>query len=376
MSPKVIHVVGARPNFIKMIPVIEALSDHVQQLVVHTGQHYDKRMSENILADLRFPDPDIHLEIGSGTHGEQTGRTIMAFEQVVMSERPDLVVVAGDVNATLACALAAVKLGIPVAHVESGLRSRDWSMPEEINRILTDHASTLLFTHSPDADDNLAAEGIPASRVHQVGNTMIDSLLRARPAALSRAAWEDFGLDQHSYVLVTLHRPSNVDDPSQLRGIAASLAELASEAVPIVFPIHPRTLAALRQVRCLDRLVTSGVRCCEPLGYVDFVSLEIGAGAILTDSGGIQEESTALGVRCCTLRPNTERPVTTTLGTNVLLGSDPEAILRVRPTCQPPIPCTLPLWDGRAGERIARVVTDGLARHDAPVRQDVVWAAT
>ncbi len=372
MSPKVVEVVGARPNFIKMIPVIEALDDHdgVQQLVVHTGQHYDQRMSDDILADLRFPTPDIHLGIGSGTHGEQTGRTIMAFEQVVMAERPDLVVVAGDVTATVACALATVKLGIPIAHVESGLRSHDWSMPEEINRILTDRVSTLLFTHSPEAVDNLAAEGIPTDRVHQVGNTMIDSLRRALPTALARAAWEGFGLEQHSYVLVTLHRPSNVDDLDRLEGIVASLAALATDGVPIVFPVHPRTMGALQRSAGLDRLVTCGVRCCEPLGYVDFLSLEVGAGAILTDSGGIQEESTALGVRCYTLRPNTERPVTVSLGTNELLGDDPEAILRVRPTGQQPVPCTVPLWDGRAGERIARVLSHSLTR------QDVVWAAS
>jgi UDP-N-acetylglucosamine 2-epimerase (non-hydrolysing) len=368
-----VDVVAARPNFVKMIPVIEALNeyDDLRQLVVHTGQHYDKRMSEDVLNDLCFPTPDIHLEIGSGTHGQQTGRTIMAFEQVLIAERPDLVVVAGDVNATIACALAAVKLGIPVAHVESGLRSWDWSMPEELNRILTDRVSTLLFTHSPEAEANLALEGIPADRVHYVGNTMIDSLLRALPEARARAAWNGFALVRYSYVLVTLHRPSNVDDPEQLHRIVTSLVRLAAEGVPIVFPIHPRTVTLLRQSGCFDQLKSAGVLCGEPLGYVDFLSLEAGAGAILTDSGGIQEESTALGVRCYTLRANTERPVTVSLGTNIMLGDNPEAIMRVRPTGRPPVSCTIPLWDGGAGERIARVVSDALVR-----QRDLVWAAT
>jgi UDP-N-acetylglucosamine 2-epimerase (non-hydrolysing) len=362
MTPTVVGVVAARPNFIKMLPVIEALAEEpVDQVVVHTGQHYDRPMSDSILVDLRFPHPDIHLGIGSGTHGEQTGRTIIAFEQILLSAQPELVLVAGDVNATIACALAAVKLGIPVAHVESGLRSQDWSMPEEVNRVLTDRVSSLLFTHSPEAHDNLVAEGIPAERVHHVGNTMIDSLRRALPEALRRAAWERFGFEQHSYVLVTLHRPSNVDNADQLTGIVDGLAELAARGVPTVFPVHPRTLQALAALGLSSRLTRAGVRCSEPLGYLDFLSLEAGAGAILTDSGGIQEESTALGVRCYTLRKNTERPVTLSLGTNMLLGDDPGAIVDVRPTEAPPVPCAIPLWDGRAGQRIARVIADTLA---------------
>lgn len=364
MTVTIVDVVAARPNFVKMLPIIDALTDYedLRQIIVHTGQHYDKRMSENVLTDLCFPTPDIHLGIGSGTHGEQTGRTIMAFEEVLISERPDLVVVAGDVNATVGCALAAVKLGIPIAHIESGLRSWDWSMPEEINRILTDRVSTLLFTHSPEAETNLLADGVAAEKIHYVGNTMIDSLRRALPAARKRAVWEKFGLGQHSYVLVTLHRPSNVDDPEQLNGIVTSLIGLVSNGVPTVFPIHPRTAMMLKQWGTLDLLADAGVHCCEPLGYLDFLSLEAGAGAILTDSGGIQEEATALGVRCYTLRPNTERPVTVSLGTNVLLGDNPEAILQVRPTTRPPVSCPIPLWDGRAGERIARVISESLVR--------------
>jgi UDP-N-acetylglucosamine 2-epimerase (non-hydrolysing) len=373
MTLTIVDVVAARPNFVKMLPVIDALTDYddLRQIVVHTGQHYDKQMSEHVLTDLCFPTPDIYLEIGSGTHGEQTGRTIIAFEKVLIEEQPDLVAVAGDVNATIGCALAAVKLGIPVAHIESGLRSWDWSMPEEINRVLTDRVSTLLFTHSPEAEANLAAEGIPPDRMHYVGNTMIDSLMRTLPRATERAAWEEFALKPYSYVLVTLHRPSNVDDPEQLIRIVGSIVKLAAEGVPLIFPIHPRTVPLLRQAGHLDRLVASGVLCCEPLGYLDFLSLEAGAGAILTDSGGIQEESSALGVRCYTLRRNTERPVTVSHGTNILLGDDPEAILQVRPTGRGPISCEVPLWDGRAGERVARVVHRTLVRD-----QEVVSVAT
>ena len=235
-------VVGARPNFVKMMPVFEALNNAgLEPLVVHTGQHYDQRMSGDVLADLGFPAPDIHLEIGSGTHAEQTGRTMIAFESLVLRHRPDMVVVAGDVSATLACALAAAKLSIPVAHVESGLRSGDWSMPEEINRVLTDRLSTLLFTHSPEAAANLESEGVAAERVHHVGNSMIDSLQRLLPEALDRAVWQRVGCDRHEYVLVTLHRPSNVDNRVQLQGIVESLVELAKQAIPVVFPIHPRT---------------------------------------------------------------------------------------------------------------------------------------
>ena len=358
MTQRIVSVVGARPNFVKMMPVIDALNGlaGVDQVVVHTGQHYDRNMSGEILADLGFPTPDVALEIGSGTHGEQTGRTIMAFEQVVMRERPDLVVVAGDVSATLACALSSAKLGIPVAHVESGLRSNDWSMPEEINRVLTDRLSTLLFTHSPEAEANLADEGIPAERVHYVGNTMIDTLRRLLPVALRRAVWREVGFEPHGYVLVTLHRPSNVDDPRQLERIVDSLVRLAQRSVPIVFPIHPRTRRALQQSGCLSRLLAAGVCCREPLGYVNFLSLEAGAGAILTDSGGVQEEATALGVPCYTLRSTTERPVTVSLGTNVLLGDDPDSILEVRPAGRPPEPCRVPLWDGHAGRRIAQQI--------------------
>lgn len=290
MSGRIAYVVGARPNFIKMLPVIQAMRTQgsTRDIIVHTGQHYDKRMSADILSDLTFPRPDIDLGIGSGSHGEQTGRTLMAFERVLTVEGVDLVVVAGDVNATVACALAAVKLKTPVAHVEAGLRSCDWDMPEEVNRVLTDRMSALLFATSQDAVENLSGEGVPLNRVHLVGNTMIDSLRRLLPHAVARAAWRSFGVTKHSYVLATLHRPSNVDDKERLHGIVDGLARLAGTGVKVVFPMHPRTEAALDESGWLERLRTSGVRCCGPLGYLDFLSIEAAAGAILTDSGGVQ----------------------------------------------------------------------------------------
>jgi UDP-N-acetylglucosamine 2-epimerase (non-hydrolysing) len=353
----VVHAVGARPNFVKMAPLIEALYERgvTHQLVVHTGQHYDRRMSEEILEDLAFPAPDYSLGVGSGTHGDQTGKVLMAFESILIERRPALVVVAGDVNSTLACALAASKLHIPVVHLESGLRSGDWSMPEEINRVLTDRLSDLLLTHSPEAEENLAREGVDADRVRYVGNTMIDSLRRFEADARERAVWRRYGLEEGGYLLVTLHRPSNVDEPARLSGIVNALCSLADEA-PIVFPLHPRTRARLAAGSDLDRLEAAGVRCTEPVGYLDFLSLQGGAGTIVTDSGGVQEEASALGVPCYTLRANTERPVTISHGTNVLLGDDPSSLLSVRLSRQPPTPCAIPLWDGRAAGRAADAV--------------------
>jgi len=352
-----VHVVGARPNFVKMAPVIAALHKRrmFEQVVVHTGQHYDARMSDEILADLDFPAPDHFLGVGSGAHGEQTAKVLTAFERILLDVEPDAVVVAGDVNSTLACALAAAKLDIPVAHLESGLRSGDWSMPEEINRVLTDRLSDILLTHSPECVDNLAAEGIDPARVHFVGNTMIDSLRRCEMKARARAVHLTLGLTQYEYVLATFHRPSNVDDPFRLARIASELINLASTS-PVVFPIHPRTRARLEANHQLANLERAGVRCIEPVGYLDFVSLQAAAGAILTDSGGIQEEASALGVACYTFRPNTERPVTLLHGSNVLLGEDPAEIAAVVPTGKPPIPCAIPKWDGHASERVADVL--------------------
>jgi UDP-N-acetylglucosamine 2-epimerase (non-hydrolysing) len=352
---EVLHVVGARPNLVKMAPVIEALKacTGITQRLVHTGQHYDEPMSTEILTDLRLPAPDIFLGVGSGTHGSQTARTLEAVERVLLANPPALVCVGGDVNSTLAAALAAAKLGIPVAHVEAGLRSFDWSMPEEINRVVTDRLSDVLFTHSPECEVNLAAEGIDAARVHFVGNTMIDSLRRFDRQAEARRPWTAAGFARGAYVLVTLHRPSNVDAVERLRPIVAALAELAA-AVPVLFPLHPRTRARLEQHSLTTELAVSGVRCVAPVGYLDFLGLEIGAGAIITDSGGVQEETSVLGVPCYTLRRNTERPVTISHGTNTLLGEDPAAIAGIRLDGVVRSPVAIEGWDGQAGKRVAR----------------------
>jgi UDP-N-acetylglucosamine 2-epimerase (non-hydrolysing) len=362
----VLHVVGARPNFVKMAPVIAALEafPNLRQRVVHTGQHYDPCLSAEVLADLELAAPGSFLGVGSGSHGAQTARALEGVERVLLQERPALVCVAGDVNSTLAGALAAAKLGIPIAHVEAGLRSYDWTMPEEINRVITDRLSDVLFTHSPECVDNLAAEGIPASRVHFVGNTLIDSLRRIRPEAERRQPWVTAGVARGSYVLVTLHRPSNVDHPPHLRRICAALAELAAKA-PVVFPLHPRTRAHLERHRLLGGLARAGVRCLAPAGYCDFVGLEVGAGAVLTDSGGVQEETSALGVPCYTLRPNTERPVTLRAGTNTLIGDDPAAIAGIRLRRFAPRPPQIEGWDGDAGSRVARILAGVVAPHAA-----------
>jgi UDP-N-acetylglucosamine 2-epimerase (non-hydrolysing) len=354
MSTLVVQVVGARPNFVKMGPIIDALRerDDVAQLIVHTGQHYDARMSQEMIDDLGFPEPDVFLGVGPGSHGAQTGRALCALERVLMEHAPDVVCVGGDVNSTLATALAASKLGIPIAHVEAGLRSFDWTMPEEINRVLTDRLSTWLFTHSPEALTNLANEGIATERVHYVGNTMIDSLRRFEGRARGLASWQELGLRRGEYLLVTLHRPSNVDVDVQLDGIVDGLVALATRT-SVVFPIHPRTRARLAATGRQTDLDRAGVLCLEPVGYLFFLSLEMGAGAVLTDSGGVQEETSALGIPCYTLRPNTERPITITEGTNTLLGDDPAALLQIEPQSGVPAPAEIALWDGRAGHRVA-----------------------
>jgi UDP-N-acetylglucosamine 2-epimerase (non-hydrolysing) len=366
----IVHVVGARPNFVKMAPLIDVLGRRgaLNQLVVHTGQHYDRKMSAEILEDLDFPAPDYSLGVGSGTHGEQTAKVLVGFEEILLAHRPAVVVVAGDVNSTVACALAASKLQIPVVHLESGLRSGDWSMPEEINRVLTDRLSDLLLTHSPEAEANLAREGIDIGRVRFVGNTMIDSLRRFEGAARARAVWTRYGLDPGEYVLVTLHRPSNVDDEVRLAGIVDGLCAMAVEA-PVVFPVHPRTRARLADGNALHRLESAGVRCAEPVGYLDFLSLQAGAGTIVTDSGGVQEEASALGIPCYTLRANTERPITISHGTNVLLGDDPSRLHELKLSRRPPVPCAIPLWDGHAAERAADAI---VAEFPAVVRDSPV----
>ena len=363
MPVDVCFVVGARPNFMKAAPVVRALAEldsTLELLLVHTGQHYDTEMSDVFLAELGMPAVDVLLDAGSGTHAEQTARALVAVEQALIDSRPRLVVVSGDVNSTLAAALAAVKLRIPVGHVEAGLRSFDWTMPEEHNRRLTDHVSSLLFAHSPDALANLEREGIEPALVHLVGNTMIDSVLEHVEAARARRPWAAFGLDPRTYGLVTLHRPELVDDAQRLERTVRELCALA-EHLPLVFAVHPRTTDRLAQGG-LDRdLRDAGVLVTPPLGYQAFLGLQAEARFVLTDSGGLQEESSALGVPCFTLRDSTERPITIERGTNLLLGARPERIADVprmlarRRSFEP-----IPLWDGRAGVRAAAVVASFL----------------
>ena len=310
------YVVGARPNFMKMTPVIlEARRRKLAHVLVHTGQHYDAQMSDIFFDELGMPQPDVSLGVGSGSHAEQTARIMMAFEKVCLDQTPPLVVVGGDVNSTLACAVVAAKLQIPVAHVEAGLRSFDRSMPEEINRVLTDHIASLLFTTEPSGNENLLQEGIPQEYIHFVGNPMIDSLRRHLDKALASRPWEKFALKPSCYGLVTLHRPANVDDPDVLFEISSALKEI-SEEISLLFPVHPRTRQRIEQFG----IDLGSLKVAEPLGYIDFLGLMAKASLVITDSGGIQEETTALGVPCITLRLNTERPITLERGTNRLAG--------------------------------------------------------
>jgi UDP-N-acetylglucosamine 2-epimerase (non-hydrolysing) len=352
---RLLHVVGTRPNFVKMAPVIAALRARFgaeENVVVHTGQHYDQAMSDVFLEELGVGAPDHLLGVGSGSHAVQTARVLERLEVVLRAERPDLVLVPGDVNSTLAAAVCASRLGMAVAHVESGLRSFDRSMPEEINRIVTDHLAELLFLHSEEATVNLSAEGVPAARMHFVGNTMIDTLVALEDRFRGRGTAAALGVEPGGFLLVTLHRPALVDGPL-LDAAAGALAQVGAE-LPVVFPVHPRTRKMLAGAELAN------VQLVDPVGYLDFLSLEADARAVLTDSGGIQEETTFLGVPCFTLRDNTERPVTVRAGTNTLLGLDPERIAEIpallasrdrNPSPQPP-----PKWDGRAAERIADVV--------------------
>ncbi len=364
-SRRVCFIVGARPNFMKAAPVYRALAEletPPDLLLVHTEQHYDDEMSAVFIHELELPKPDLFLGVGSGTHGEQTAKALLGVEQVLLEHMPALVVVAGDVNSTLASALAASKLHVPVAHIESGLRSFDESMPEETNRRLTDHLSTILLVHSESGVANLRAEGIDMSRVHVVGNTMIDSVLRYLPAAVARQPWSRLGVEPNGFGLVTLHRPALVDDTELLRRTISALAELAA-GLPIVFPVHPRTESRLADAGLrAEQLLEIGITISGPLGYLDFLGLEAKARFVLTDSGGIQEETSALGVRCFTLRNTTERPITVERGTNTMLGMNPECIRTIPKLLQDEerSPRELPLWDGRAGERAASVITNFL----------------
>jgi UDP-N-acetylglucosamine 2-epimerase (non-hydrolysing) len=359
------YAMGARPNFVKMAPVVAALRERLpggSHIVVDTGQHYDHELSSLLIDELGLPEPNHRLGVGSATHAVQTARIMERLEPVIQSERPDLTIVCGDVNSTLAVALTAAKQGVSVAHVEAGLRNFDRQMPEEINRALTDHLSEYLFVHSEEARQNLLDEGLDAQRIHFVGNTMIDSLVRMEPRFRVRGLAAELGLDRGTYLLVTLHRPTLVET-ARLREAMDRLGELAKE-LPVLFPAHPRTRKAIGRMTLPKR-----VRLLPALGYVDFLSLEADAAAVLTDSGGVQEETTYLGVPCFTLRADTERPVTVRAGTNTVLGLEPRRI--------PDIPLLLaqrddvpleapPGWDGRAAERVASVIAGQIPRTAAP----------
>jgi UDP-N-acetylglucosamine 2-epimerase (non-hydrolysing) len=352
---RVAVVAGARPNFMKIAPILQAMRGRIDACLVHTGQHYDWQMSDAFFAELDIPTPDLNLGVGSGSHAEQTARVMLAFEPWLLANPCDAVVVVGDVNSTLACSLVAAKLGVPVAHVEAGLRSFDPTMPEEINRVLTDALSSWLLTPSPDADENLYQEGIDPGRVFQVGNVMVDTLLAHFDRAMESDVLQRMGL-VGDYGLVTLHRPALVDEPARFRPVLDALSSIA-EHLPLLFPAHPRTRASL------DALGVEGIssiRVVKPEGYLGFLKLQAAARLVLTDSGGVQEETTVLGVPCLTLRDNTERPITVLEGTNRIVGLDPDRIVRgaeeaLTAELSPRRPT---LWDGEAAKRIVQVLTD------------------
>jgi UDP-N-acetylglucosamine 2-epimerase (non-hydrolysing) len=360
---RVVNVVGARPNFMKMAPLMREMRRHqgIAATLVHTGQHYDDSMAGQFFRDLELSPPDISLEVGSGSHAHQTAEVMKRLEPVLNDIRPHVVVVVGDINSTLAAAITAVKLGIPVAHVEAGLRSFDRSMPEEINRLLTDAIAEYLFVTEDSGRENLLREGVDGGKIHMVGNVMIDSLEQCRPVWERADVVARLGLPRGDYGVVTLHRPSNVDDPATLRGLVKALAEIGRR-IPLVFPVHPRTQRRLEAMEAeTESLGASGARYLAPLGYLDFIALVAGSRLVLTDSGGLQEETTALGVPCLTLREQTERPVTVARGTNRIVGTSPDRIVpeALRVVSEPrqvfPRP---PLWDGHAAERIVGILRD------------------
>lgn len=364
---KVVSIVGARPNFMKIAPVLKAMAPHgarFEHCLVHTGQHYDERMSQAFFEDLGMPRPDYNLEVGSGSHAEQTARVMIAVEPLLVEHVPDCVLVVGDVNSTLACALTAKKLNLNVAHIEAGLRSLDRTMPEEINRLATDAISDLLFTTDRFANENLANEGVPRDRIHFVGNVMIDTLLAHLSAAKGCGAQRRFGLEGRNYATLTLHRPSNVDSAPTLAGLLDAIKRAAPD-LPVIFPIHPRTRSRIEAFGLSDRFVgapgEAGIHMVDPLPYLEFLDLNRSARLIVTDSGGLQEEATILGVPCVTLRENTERPITISEGTNLLAGTTPKGVAeaieqalagaregRTRPE----------KWDGHAAERIVEVLLE------------------
>jgi UDP-N-acetylglucosamine 2-epimerase (non-hydrolysing) len=355
MKKTIVHVVGARPNYMKIAPLMDALGrvPSIRQILVNTGQHYDEAMATGFIRDLQLPMPDRNLEVGSASHAVQTANVMIRFEPVCLEEKPDLIVVVGDVNSTMAAALVGAKLRIPVAHVEAGLRSFDRAMPEEINRIVTDRVSDLLLTPSRDGDENLTREGVPAEKIFFVGNIMIDTLLRHLPMAGFDRVRDRVKAAEKKYAVLTLHRPSNVDDVTTFRGILEAMSTVARD-MPVVFPVHPRTRQRIEELGLTNAART--LTLTEPLGYVDFLSLTSHAQLILTDSGGLQEESTALGIPCLTLRENTERPVTVTHGTNRVVGTRPDAIVAGYHAALQGVERKLPeSWDGRAAERISGV---------------------
>ena len=362
---KIINVVGARPNFMKIAPIMEAYRafDGIEPRLVHTGQHYDEKMSDLFFRQLGIPEPDVNLGVGGGSHTVATAEIMKAFEPVCLAERPDAVLVVGDVNSTIACGLVAAKLGIKLIHVEAGLRSFDRTMPEEINRVLTDTISDMLFCTERSGVDNLRREGVDDERIFLVGNVMIDTLLRNRERAERSRALEELGLEPRGYALLTLHRPSNVDDMSVFGGILDAL-EVIERDLPVIFPVHPRTRQNMRGTAAGARLESMpNVRLTDPIGYLDFLKLTAEARLVLTDSGGIQEETTILRVPCLTLRWNTERPSTVEAGGNRLVGNDPAQILAGYREWMAHSPRfeTPPLWDGRAADRIVAVIADRLA---------------
>lgn len=358
MKKKVVSVVGARPNFMKVAPIAREFAkykDKFEHLIVHTGQHYDEKMSKIFFDELEIPKPDINLEIGSGNHGEQTGKVMIEFEKVCLQEKPDLVLVYGDVNSTIAAALVASKLHIKIGHVEAGLRSFDRTMPEEINRILTDAISDILFTPSPDGDENLLKEGVSKEKIHMVGDIMVDSLLFNKDKAAKLNIASFLGLENKKYALLTLHRPSNVDSKENMEKIFAAL-KVISQEIPIIFPIHPRTAKMLEEFVLLKGV---NIKVVQPLGYLEFLNLMMNCKLMFTDSGGIQEETTVLGIPCLTLRDTTERPITLTHGTNTLVWNDTDKIIKEAKKIlegQEKNGNCPDYWDGKTAERIVEII--------------------
>jgi len=358
---KILNIVGARPNFMKIAPIHRLMmkSDAFQPILTHTGQHYDRIMSKIFFDELELPEPDIYLGVGSGSHAQQTGEVMMKLEQVMTEHKPDMILVVGDVNSTLAASLVASKLCVPIAHVEAGLRSFDRSMPEEINRIVTDSLAELLFITEESGRINLRKEGVPERKIFFVGNVMIDSLLYYRKKAADSRILAQFNLDSAPYTLLTLHRPSNVDDPTQFKRILDAL-EVIQKEIPIIFPIHPRSKKMIGKFEFTQQVeAMKNLQLVDPLGYLDFLHLMDHATLVLTDSGGIQEETTVLGIPCLTLRENTERPVTIDVGTNVLVGMDPDKIIAEALNIlsgKRKVGAIPELWDGNSASRIVRVL--------------------